>query len=108
MDAMLAGKRKIMKYTAESYNGTKTGNSGYNFKRGVQIVAIDDTGIRRKVFTIHGQYRTYKSECLKLWEGTAHYKSGLNKREAAEFVAAMEEAKKLAAKMNETQDPTLR
>ena len=98
----------MLKFSAQSYVGTKTGNSGYNHKRGVQIVATDDAGTRRKVFTIHGRYRSYKSECLKLWEGTAHYKSGLNKREAAEFVAAMEDAKKLAAKMNETQDPSLR
>ena len=91
----------MIRYNTETYNGRKN-------RKGVQIVATDDTGTRRKVFTIQGQYRTYKSSCLKLWEGAAHYKSGLNRHDAAELSSAFENAKKLAKKMNETQDPTLR
>jgi len=84
-----------MKYTAEAYEGRKVGR--FNCYVGVQIVATDDTGKRRYVFTQHGQYRTYKTPCLKTWEGVAHYKSGLNARDGAEFSEAMQSAQKDAA-----------
>ena len=77
-----------MKYIAEAYEGTKCGNN-FNFRKGVQIVAIDETGKRRYVFIGHETYRTYRTPCHKIWEGVAHYKSGLNKRDGEAFDEAM-------------------
>lgn len=89
-----------MIYTVEAYTGKSVG--AYHARYGVQIVATDETGKRRYVFEdyVYGGYRKYKTPCLKLWEGVAHYKSGLNKEQSAVFVEKMEEAKKLAAKWN--------
>lgn len=84
-----------MNYTAEEYKGTKTGQTGFNYKLGVQIVATDENDTRRKVFTVNGD-RPYKTACFKLWEGVAHYKSGLNTADNQEFMAAMKDAKRLA------------
>ena len=81
-----------MKYTAETYAGNKIGNSGFNYRLGVQIVATDDTGNRRAVFAT----QRGKSPCLKLWEGAAHYKSGLNKADSARCAEELKKAEKLA------------
>lgn len=94
----------MIKYEAEPYDGTKTGKGGYNFKRGIQIVATDAvTGARRYVFIEQGEYRTYKTPCLKLWEGVAHYKSGLNKTDQAEFDEVLHHATVMADEYNRNQ-----
>lgn len=86
-----------IKYTAGTYTGTSIGKTGFNHRYGVQIVATDEQGIRRYVFvTFQG-----KSPCYKYWEGVAHYKSGLNKKDRAACAEALTEAHALANTWNE-------
>ena len=82
-----------MKYTAERYEGRNVGR--YNHHVGVQIVAVEEEK-RRYVFELNGR----KTPCFKMWEGVAHYRSGLNAKDAKDYAEAMVEAKKLAEKWN--------
>lgn len=89
----------MITYTAEMYEGTKTGKEGFHFKTGVQIVATDaDTGQRRYVFSRTEQGRTYKTPCLKTWE--AHYKSWLNASDREAMKEALAKAETLAENYN--------
>lgn len=88
----------MIKYIAETYTGTKIGR--YMEWVGVQITATDaETGKRKAVFTTNRG----KSPCKKIFEAASHYKSGLNKIDAANFQKALDKAKAEAKQLNDNQ-----
>lgn len=90
----------MLNFSAESYTGTKIG-TGYMHREGVQIVCTDkENGKRRAIF----KTRVGRTPCYKMGEWASHYKTGMNKHDAAQYVETMKYAKKLAAKWNKAGD----
>jgi hypothetical protein len=91
------GKTAAIHYKAEIYD------DGYSFRRGVQIVATDDTGKRRYVFACTDRYgREYKTPYLKLQEWID--KSGLNKTDSRAIIKALRLAEIKAEELNQAEN----
>jgi len=92
----------MLQYKVERYTGRKIGKSNFLERVGVQIVCTDETGKRRAVFRARRSdgRQGGKTPCLKVAEFASHYKTGMNKADAAKYAEAWKEAEKQAAKLN--------
>jgi hypothetical protein len=89
----------MLNFKAESYNGTCYSNNIHMHRRGVQIVATDETGKRRAVFAT----KRGKTPCLKLGAWASHYKSGMNKKDTEAYKKCWDEAVVEAKRLNKEQ-----